>query len=161
MLLYKVKASRYVCIRIDSKNVLRPWSEIGEILNPFLSCNLGGERGFVKLENQFFGGKSANGLCNNYQEEGAEKLELPSKVPPQSKKISPNPLCYVKNNVPPPPSPPLLMIIIAQSLISQTIFFVKSQVFKIASHRKNLIILRQIFFRHRERLDQAKNFWNS
>ena len=54
--------------------------------------------------------KPLKGLCNNYQEGGggAGKLELSSKKlrqhpPPKQKKLVPNPLCYVKNNVAPAP----------------------------------------------------------
>ena len=53
---------------------------------------------------------SDKGLCNNYQEVGAEKLELSSQnldstPSPKQEKLILNPLCYVKNNVTPPPPP--------------------------------------------------------
>ena len=55
------------------------------------------------------GQRTNKGLCNNYQEGAAEKLELSSKnvdttPPPKQKKLVLTPLCYVKNNVAPPPS---------------------------------------------------------
>ena len=54
---------------------------------------------------------TSKGLCNNYQEGGADKLELSSinldsTPPPKQKKLVLTPLCYVKNNVAPPPPPP-------------------------------------------------------
>ena len=70
---------------------------------------------YISVQNRnlsaFTSGKlETQGLCNNYQEGGAEKLELCSKnldstPPPPSKtkqKLVLIPLCYVKNNVAPP-----------------------------------------------------------
>ena len=63
-----------------------------------------------------YSSKPLKGLCNNYQEgRGTGKLGLSSKKlrqypPPKQKKLVPNPLCYVKNNVAPPPPPPTTLV---------------------------------------------------